>query len=118
MAVGDARLLSRALAIARRMLETREGKRLFLMYRGIPVVSMLLRSRNRAVRAPAATIVLMMSAEGDHLPAMFAACASEEWIRSTAIALTYAVRGVPPSRGGATTPAPLPTPAEVGVGWC
>jgi len=106
VAVGDARLLSRALAIARRMLETREGKRLFLMYRGIPVVSMLLRSRNRAVRAPAATIVLMMSAEGDHLPAMFAACASEEWIRSTAIALTYAVRGVPPSRGGASAAAP------------
>ena len=94
VAVGDARLLSRALVIARRMLETREGKRIFLLYHGMPVVSMLLRSRNRAVRAPAATIVLTMSAEGDHLPALFTACANEEWIRSCAIALTYSIRGV------------------------
>ena len=46
------------------------------------------------MRAPAATIVLTMSAEGDHLSALFTACANEEWIRSCAIALTYSIRGV------------------------
>lgn len=109
--VGEARLLSRALLISRRMLETREGKRVFLLYRAMPVVSMLLRSRNRAVRAPAATIVLSLSAEGDHLPALFAACANEEWIRSCAIALTYAIRGVGSSQGGGMS-ARAPTPAQ------
>ncbi len=109
--VGEARLLSRALLISRRLLETREGKRIFLLYRAMPVVSMLLRSRNRAVRAPAATIVLSLSAEGDHLPALFAACANEGWIRSCAIALTYSIRGVGSSQGGGIT-ARAPTPAQ------
>jgi hypothetical protein len=115
--VGDARLLSRALFIARRVLETREGKRLFLLYGAMPVVSMLLRSRNRAVRAPTATIVLSLSAEGDHLPALFAACANDEWIRSCAIALTYSIRGVGSSQGGGGRSAAAATrSAQVGEG--
>lgn len=77
--------------ILRQMLETREGKRLFLLYRGLSLLSMLLRSRNRLVRGPTATLILTLSSEGDHLPALFATCANDEWMRSCAVALTYAM---------------------------
>lgn len=48
---------------------------------------MLLRSRNRVIRRPAANIVLTLSSDGDHLPALFSACATPEWMRSCAIAI-------------------------------
>lgn len=48
---------------------------------------MLVRSRNRVIRRPAANIVLTLSSDGDHLPALFAACATPEWMRSCAIAI-------------------------------
>ena len=47
VAVAESRLLARALVILRQMLDTRDGKRLFLLYRGVAILSMLLRSRNR-----------------------------------------------------------------------
>eukprot|EP01050_Picozoa_sp_SAG11_P009237 SAG11_NODE_855_length_6868_cov_3.086128_2_plen_219_part_00 len=86
-AAGDARLLSRALCILQLLIETDEGKRLFLLYEGVATLSMLLRSRNRVIRRPAADIVLALSAEGEHLAPLFTQCANPEWMRSCAMAI-------------------------------
>ena len=64
VAAAESRLLARALSILLRMVSTRDGKRLFLLYGGVPMLSMLLRSRNLAIRASAATLVLTLSADG------------------------------------------------------
>ena len=58
-----------------------------------------LRTGPGAIRGPAATLVLALSAEGDHLPTLLAACANEEWMRSCAVALTYSLEAAGRGRG-------------------
>ena len=81
----DARLVARGLEITAALLETREGKRLFLLYRGVPTLSLLLRSGNRVIRRPASLLALLLSSEGPHLQHALAALGSQDFFRSSAI---------------------------------
>ncbi|XP_034160167.2 coiled-coil domain-containing protein 138 isoform X1 [Pangasianodon hypophthalmus] len=85
--LSQADILAQALDVLHGVVGEDEGRGLFLKYKALTVILVLLRTGSPGLLAPSLDVLLQMSAESRHLPAFLEACSTDQFFRCAAVLL-------------------------------